>query len=274
LGWVRSTTAHNFPLEKLRDLPLPLPSLAEQRQVAQLLDKADVLRAQRRTTIADVEAFADAIFTEMFGDPVANDRSWPPTKVGDFVAGFQSGKNIAASADDSADGYRILKVSAVTSGIFDPTESKPAPPNYVPPSSHIVRDGDLLFSRANTSELVGATAFAESPSPNLLLPDKLWRFVWYTPARVDPRYVHYLFQRPAFREVVSRNATGTSGSMKNISQAKVLAIACGLPPLGLQQTFGSRITHVERLRRSQAQQLVEMDALFSSLQHRAFRGGL
>jgi type I restriction enzyme S subunit len=248
--------------------------MAEQVRVANILDRSDILRAKRRQALKHLDALTQALFTEMFGDPVANDRSWPVAKVGDFVAGFQSGKNIAASPDNAAQGYRILKVSAVTSGTFDPAESKPAPPSYVPPTSHIVRSGDLLFSRANTSELVGATAFVEAPPDNILLPDKLWRFTWHIPARVDPKYVHYLFQRPTFRAVVSRNATGTSGSMKNISQAKVLTIACGLPPLGLQQEFGRRITYVERLRRYQAQQLAVMDALFSSLQHRAFRGDL
>jgi type I restriction enzyme S subunit len=259
---------------KLKGLAIPLPPLPEQRRIADILDKSDALRARRRRVLGHLDALTEAIFTEMFGDPVANDRSWPVTKVGDFVAGFQSGKNIAASADNAAQGYRILKVSAVTSGTFDPAESKPAPPTYVPPTSHIVRDGDLLFSRANTSELVGATAFVEAPPDNILLPDKLWRFSWHIPARVDPKYVHYLFQRPTFRAVVSRNATGTSGSMKNISRAKVLAIACGLPPLGLQQEFARQITCVETLRRFQAQQLAEMEALFSSLQHRAFRGDL
>jgi type I restriction enzyme S subunit len=135
-----------------------------------------------------------------------------------------------------------------------------------------VRDGDLLFSRANTSALVGATALVESPPPNLLLPDKLWRFNWYTPTRADPRYVNHLFRRKEFRQLVSRNATGTSGSMKNISQAKVLDIQCGLPPLTLQQEFGQRIEHIETVRRAMTRHLAQLDSLFSSLQHRAFKG--
>ena len=84
-------------------------------------------------------------------------------------------------------------MSAVTSGIFDPSESKPAPLDYSPQRSHIVCDGDLLFSRANTSELIGATAFVKAPPPDLLLPDKLWRFKWYSPiARTRRMYTNSL----------------------------------------------------------------------------------
>lgn len=207
---------HLYPRDVSR-LLLPLPDVAEQRAIAKILGQAGAVRAKRQAAIILLDQLAQSIFREKFGDPVANDRGWPLVKVADFIQGFESGKSIAEASEGS--NYRILKVSAVTLGIFDPLESKPVSLSYSPLRSHIVRDGDLLFSRANTSELVGATAFVSDPPENLLLPDKLWRFVWQSPNRVDPVFVHYLFQQPEFRGIVSQRATGTSGSMKNISQA-------------------------------------------------------
>jgi type I restriction enzyme, S subunit len=273
-GLAHGQTRPRVNLGQLGAVRLPLPSLAEQRRIANVLDQAAAVRVKRRQTLAEVDALAQAVFVDMFGDIIANDRLWPSANVGDFVDRFEGGKNIAPSNGDAQTGYRVLKVSAVTSGIFDATESKLAPPSYAPPPSHVVRDGDLLFSRANTSALVGATALVQAPPANLLLPDKLWRFVWHTPARADPRYVHYLFQRPEFRQVISRNATGTSGSMKNISQAKVLAVSCGLPPLEMQQEFGRRMESLASLRRALAEHLEQLESLFLSLQHRAFNGAL
>jgi len=208
----------------------------------------------------------------MFGNLVANDRKWPTARVGDFVKDFRSGKNVAPAEEETS--LQVLKVSAVTSGFFEPTESKPVPLSYVPPKSHFVRDGDLLFSRANTLGLIGATAMVASPPSNLLLPDKLWRFVWYSPPRALPLFVHYLFQQPEFRRKISQAATGTSGSMKNISQAKVLAITCGLPPLDMQRAFEGKIECTSALRRSAVRHQAELDALFASLQQRAFRRDL
>lgn len=260
---------------KLQLLRIPLPPLSNQRHIAEVLDKADELRAKRRATLAELNTLTQSIFLEMFGDPVANDRSWPTQKVSDFVAGFESGKSIVADDEEDAESrYRVLKVSAVTSLEFLPEESKAIPPDYTPPQSHIVKQGDLLFSRANTSALIGATAYVFSTPPNLLLPDKLWRFVWHQAPKANPHYMRYLFQQPKFRQQITKRATGTSGSMKNISQEKVLTIEVGLPPVSLQREFARRVTTIEALKAKHRTALAELDALFASLQHRAFRGEL
>ena len=62
--------------------------------------------------------------------------------------------------------------------------------------------------------------------------------------------------------------------MKNISQEKVLTISVGLPPLPLQQAFARRVEAIEVLKASHRASLAKLDALFASLQHRAFRGEL
>jgi type I restriction enzyme S subunit len=211
----------------------------------------------------------------MFGDPVTNDRHWPRVRVDSFVAGFESGKSLVADdEDDSGSLFRVLKVSAVTSLEYKPEQSKAVPSNYVPPTAHFVRAGDLLFSRANTTELIGATAFVDRTPDNLLLPDKLWRFVWHEPSRTTPFYVRHLFRQPKFRQEIGQRASGTSGSMKNISHEKVLSIEVGQPPLPLQQTFATRVRAIEALKATHRAALAEADALFASLQQRAFAGGL
>ncbi len=261
--------------EDIAELEIELPPLAEQRRIAEVLDTAEALRAKRRAALAQLDSLTQSLFLDLFGDPVANERKWPIKMVKDFVAGFESGKSIVADdEDDTTSACRVLKVSAVTSLEFRPEQSKPLPPNYEPPESHRVQAGDLLFSRANTAELIGATAFVHSTPPNLFMPDKLWRFVWHNEPEADPYFVRFLFQQPKFRMEISQRASGTSGSMKNISQDKVLTIKTGLPPLDLQREFARRVAAVEKLKTAQRAALAELDALFASLQHRAFRGEL
>jgi len=110
----------------------------------------------------------------------------------------------------------------------------------------------------------------DNPPPNLLLPDKLWRFVWPASRRADPVFVHHLFQQPEFRRKIGQAATGTSGSMKNVSQAKVLAIVCGLPPMDMQLAFVERMSCVDQLRQSAVRHQGELEALHGSLEDRAF----
>jgi len=274
---LRGTTARRrtLPDDIFLNLPVPLPSPAEQRRIAAILDKADELRAKRRAALARLDSLTQSIFLDMFGDPVTNDRGWPSNTVGYFIAGFETGKNLVADdEDDDSDGLRVLKVSAVTSLRFRPEESKALPPGYVPPPSHFVRKGDLLFSRANTQELIGATALVDHAWEGLVLPDKLWRFLWHDEPRADPRFVHWLFRQPKLRFELGRRATGTSRSMKNISQEKVLDIKVGLPELPLQREFGRIAYAIDRLRQIGEEALSTINSVFISLQYRAFRGEL
>ncbi len=270
-----SAGQRRVPERYLADLQVPVLPLPEQRRIAGILDHVDTLRVKSRKAISIFDDLAQSIFLDMFGTVASNDRQWPAGKVADLVAKFTSGKSFAAAESDGPDvRYRVLKVSSVTSGRFDASESKPVPSDYLPPLSHIVNDGDLIFSRANTEALIGATALAVSPPHNLLLPDKLWRFVWHADRPTHPLFVRQLFLQPEIRREISRRSSGTSGSMKNISQPKVLSIACGIPPLALQHQYGKRIESVEKIADQQRGYLVELDALFASLQHRAFRGNL
>ena len=270
-----ATTVPALRKSELEGIRVPFFPLEEQRRIAAILDRAETLRTQRRTALGLLDSLIQSLFLDMFGDPVANDRGWPKVTVSDFVAGFESGKSLVADdEEDSASKYRVLKVSAVTSLEYKPEQSKAVPPDYAPPQSHIVRAGDLLFSRANTSELIGATAYVESTPDNLLLPDKLWRFVWHAPSQAAPLYVMHLFRQPKFRQEIGQRASGTSGSMKNISQEKVLSIQVGNPPLPLQQTFATRIAAIEALKATHRRALAALDELFASLQQRAFTGAL
>lgn len=265
----------NISQGTIKQLSVPLPPLEEQKRIAGILDQADALRHLRTRAQSRLNTLGQATFHEMFGDLVVNDSGFDPVTVGDVIDGFETGKNLAEDPDAKrAEGYRVLKISAVTSGIFKPEESKPLPLDYEPPHSHIVRDGDLLFSRANTAQLIGATAFARTDKTNLVLPDKLWRFVWKPDSPVLPEFVEALFSSPAFRYEIGKRSSGTSGSMKNVGKQKVLGIAFGLPNMRLQKDFARKLS-ASNAHADASKRLVSVsNELFASLKHRAFRGEL
>ena len=108
------------------------------------------------------------------------------------------------------------------------------------------RKGDLLFSRANTSEMVGATAIVDDDYDQLFLPDKLWRL---DPAQgVDTVFLKHLLSSSQLRAEMSKVSTGTSGSMQNISMAKFRRLKAFLPPLVLQQEFAAFVQQVDKLK--------------------------
>jgi len=268
-------TVKNLNIDLVKGVQLPLPPLEEQRRIAEVLDRAEALRAKRRAALAQLDTLTPSVFLDLFGEEDRNPMGWPIKRVCDYVAEFQGGKSIESeSGENAVTVSRVLKVSAVTGMKFLPHESKAVPDSYQPPLEHFTKPGDLLFSRANTTELVGAVAYVETTPSNLLLSDKLWRFVWCQPPTVEPLFVWALFQTPTVRREIARRATGTSGSMKNISQAKVFGISTILPPLSLQREFARRIGAVEKLKATHRASLAELDVFLIVLQHRAFRGEL
>lgn len=248
-------------------LQMPLPPLKDQQHIVDLLTRAEGIVRLRREAAAKAAELIPAIFIDMFGDPLTNPKQLSIRKVEDVVAKFEGGKNIQAG-DGEASNLRILKVSAVTSGTYVESECKPAPNDYVPPTQHFVRVGDMLFSRANTSELVGATALVEHTNGSTLLPDKLWRFVWK--AEVDPFYMWALFQSKAVRQQLSKLASGTSDSMRNISQAKLFGLDLPIAKLEDQRRFGELINSARSVQAQQQTAMMQAQATFNALLAQAF----
>lgn len=231
-------TVKHISSKQIENIEIALPPLAEQQRIVDILDRAAAIQRLRRAAEEKAREIVPALFVDMFGDPATNPKGWPVSSVGDVMDRIETGKNVMAGAGRSR--FRILKVSAVTSGIYDEQESKPAPDDFEPDRRSIVKMGDLLFSRANTAELVGATTMVDRTDGCTLLPDKLWRLVWKE--NVEAVFMLNVLQNGSIRAAISREASGTSASMRNVSQGKLLGIRFPLPPIELQRTFTQRFS--------------------------------
>ena len=72
--------------DKILDFKVPLPSLQEQKRIADILDKADALRQKRRRSIERLDDLLQSVFLEMFGDPVTNPKGWEIRPMEEIVA--------------------------------------------------------------------------------------------------------------------------------------------------------------------------------------------
>ena len=266
----------NISQDTVRNLPIPLPPLPEQQRIAAILARADRLRRLRRYALELSEGYLQTVFVGMFGDPVRNPMGYKVKQFGELIHGFEAGVNYPPVSDqEEASEWRVLKVSAVTWGDFDPEESKPIRPDIEYTDSIVVRQGDLLMSRANTTELVAAVCIVRQIPPLVLLPDKLWRIRFLKDSKLLPEYTLWVLRQPGMRTIIGNLATGSSGSMKNISQEKAATLPIPLAPISTQQEF-TRIAHQqERLRAQQQREaLRQAEQLFGALLDRAFRGEL
>lgn len=248
------------------DLEVPaLPPLDEQRRIAAVLDKADELRAKRREALAHLDTLTQSIFHSMFGNVPAT------TTLGELCGNrFRNG--VSPSTRGTIE-QKVLTLSAVTGSSFDQTAVKSSTFDKPIPESNQVSNKLLLICRGNGNRaLVGKGFFPRANISDVGFPDTV---IAAEPNmnKVAPLFLEVAWGTPAVRAQLESAAKTTNGTFK-INQTSLAAIQLPLPPLELQQTFAARVGAVERLKEMHRKHLAELDALFASLQHRAFKGEL
>ncbi len=202
-------------------IPVPFPLLETQKRIVELLDRAQALIDKRKEQIALMDQLIQSLFYDMFGDPVTNPKGWDVKEFGKYIESIIGGKSVGGEVRELVNGeFAVLKISAVTSGVFDPNEYKVVNESEVPEALIHPKKDDLLFSRANTKEMVGATCIVNKDCYNLFLPDKLWK-IKLQKSHLSNWFVKFLLSHDGFRGNLRNVATGTSGSMLNISKAKL-----------------------------------------------------
>jgi restriction endonuclease S subunit len=148
----------------------------------------------------------------------------------------------------------VLKTSAVSAGRLIPEECKRIALADVVRARLNPRANTILISRMNTPDLVGDVAYVPADYPWLFLPDRLWMTRFKAGVQIDVRWLAYLLSSRAYQQQIKAAATGTSGSMKNISKNSLL----GLPVLFPEQEEQTAIAAV----------LSDMDAELAALETR------
>ena len=170
---------------------------------------------------------------------------WRRCSVRDLLSSVTAGVSVnGQSRPREAGEIGVLKISAVTYGIFRPEENKAVLPTELERARENPRAGCILVSRANTADLVGATVYVAKDHPDLVLPDKLWQLFPDT-ALADGRWLQAFLSMPSMRARISEAATGTSGSMKNIGREQFLALDISVPPLPEQRKIAAILSSVD-----------------------------
>jgi type I restriction enzyme, S subunit len=204
---------------------------------------------------------------------VAEGQEVPLDDLLDRIEAGKSFGGVARGADP--DEWGVIKVSAMTWGAFRPYENKRVPADAVQPRWEI-RRGDLLVSRANTTEYVGAAVLVGETRPRLLLSDKSLRLI--VREGVDKEWLLYALSAPQTRRQISAEATGTSDSMRNISQEKLRGVHLRVPKPTKQAILATSIStdlhHLDILSSALPETSRKAVALRRAILARAFRGEL
>ena len=203
--------------------------------------------------------------------------SWCWVNLGKMLYEIEGGKSFKCLTRRATDSeWGVIKVSAMTWGTFLEEEQKAIPPGSQIDASNEIKPGDLLLSRSNTTELVGASVLVGDCRSRLLLSDKSLRLK--VSDLVDRRWLHKVISSSIGRRQLSAMATGTSDSMRNVSQEKIESVLLPLPPkdeqLEIVTQIEERISIIAMADVQVSSSLLRAARLRQSILKQAFEGKL
>jgi type I restriction enzyme, S subunit len=169
-------------------------------------------------------------------------EGWKTVLLSDAVESLSSGVSVNGENVQAIDEeIGVLKISSVSSGVFLPEKNKRVIQKDVSRVKLNPKKATIIVSRANTPELVGASAFVNRDYPRLYLSDKLWQLETKS-QMADVRWLAYVVGSEKYRIMISDLATGTSDGMKNVSKDAFLGLLVHLPPLEEQVKIAEVLT--------------------------------
>ena len=248
-----------------------LPTLEEQRRIAAILDQAETLRTQRRTALALLDSLTQSLFLDMFGDPAINQKGWE-TKTIEELCEVKGGKRLPKGAEYSPTPtpHRYIRVTNLSNGQVDQSQLL-----YLTPAiqksigRYIVNTGDVIVSIAGSIGLV-------APVPTSLdganLTENAAKLVQRRHGNYLPDFLAFMLGTKAIQDQIQSHVGQVT--IGKLALFRIEKLTIPLPPLPLQQTFATRIASIEALKATHRRALAALDALFASLQQRAFAGAL
>jgi type I restriction enzyme S subunit len=268
-----ATTVAIVNKSKFEALPVPLPPLEEQRRIAAILDAADSLRAKRRAALAKLEQLAQSIFIDMFGRGDAPARTIQELLDDSILLVHKDGNH--GSQYPRADEFGAEGIPFISAQSIDDVGSIQIEQiQYLNPEKATklkigwIEKGDILLAH-NAS--VGKVGFYSGLFPQALIGTSLTAF------RPDQKHLtsEYLFaalRATGFQAALTKNMSQTTRNQVPITAQRQLSIP--VPNMELQQDFAARVATLQLNHQTQKKSLSQMDNLFDTLQHRAFRGEL
>ena len=244
-------TVKHLSAKRLNQVQLAVPPIAEQEKIVAELDCLSGIIEKKKQQLKELDALAQSIFYEMFGDPVENDKGWEVKKlecVGDIIAGSTP----STSDPDNWDGD-VNWVTPAELGVqlyYGETVRKIT--DKAAKSLTLMPVGTVLLS---TRAPIGKLAISTVP---MCCNQGFKNIICYN--EVNNIYMYYYLDLTMDKiKALGRGATFKEVSKKSIADYNII-----VPPINLQQDFASKIEAIEKHKELIKQSIQETEILFNS----------
>lgn len=271
---VRRATGASYPAVSDRivfESKVPLPPLPQQRRLAEILNKADALRANRRAALAHLDVLTQSIFLDMFGDPATNPKGWPEVPLGSHASKIGSGATpLGGEAAYKNTGIALIRSMNVRDGRFSRDGLA-----FIDDHQAARLDGVVVEADDVLLNITGASVARVCRAPREVLPARVNQHVAIIrpTGGFDPRFLEQCMLYPSMKHRLLRIA-GAGATREAITKDAIERLTVIQPPREKQDSFASLVRLREALEVVKGNHLTGADALFVSLQHLAFHGEL
>lgn len=261
----------NLNIEVVEKVEIPLPALPEQIRIAAILDQADALRVKRKEALVQLDNLTQSIFIDMFGEYRAGKIKWA-VEAFDAIA-KETKIGLVRNAEEFGEEFKVpyIRMNAIgRSGELFLNSVKRTDVTDAECDEFKLQQGDFLFNTRNSRELVGKTAVFRDKGL-YVYNNNLMRVRFRSD--IESEYVAAAFQTQYIQQELELRKAGTTNVFA-IYYRELRSLPIPVPPTSLQCKFAQKVSSIQKLKTKHQASLNELDSLFASLQHRAFRGEL
>ncbi len=245
----------NLDMPSFRNLLIPVPPLETQFRIVAELDLLQSIIDKQKAQLKELDTLAQAIFYDMFGDPVENEKGWEVKKFGELCAIITDGEHATPRRSES--GVYLLSARNIQNHKLDlkdvdyiDTEEYNRIAKRITPQK-----GDVLISCSGS---VGRVCIAPDIKFQMVRSVALLRLI----DSVCSVFFEYLICSDYVQNQI--NNSKVQVAQANLFQGKIRALNAIVPPLSLQQSFAQKVESIERQKELINQSIREAQTLFDS----------
>lgn len=254
----------------LKEQYILLPPLPVQKQIAKILEQADTLRQQCQLMEQELNALAQSVFLDMFGD-YRNQGGRTFRKLGeiaDVCSGVTKGQNLAGKTTIVAP---YMRVANVQDGYLDLSVIKEIEVKISDFEKYKLKSGDVLLTEGGDFDKLGRGAVWSDEIPNCIHQNHIFRVRFEQ--NINPKYFEFYLQSGVAREYFLRCAKKTTNLASiNITQLKSLPVP--IESKEKQDNFEHFISKIDKQINIIRSDLAEKNILFNAIIQKAFNGQL
>jgi type I restriction enzyme S subunit len=239
-----------------------------------VLDQVDALRAKRHEAIALLDLLARSIFTSLVGDVIKNDRGWNDGRtlgdVAEIVSGITKGRKLPAGTMRVVPYLAVANVQAMR---LEMAEVKTIDATKAEIKRYALMRNDLVLTEGGDPDKLGRGTLWREELPECIHQNHIFRVRLRPDSEIVPLYLNWLIASERGRRYFLKSAKQTTG-IASINATQLREFPLLEPPPDLQRSLADQLVQVDAVKRTHTAHLAELDALFASVQDRAFRGEL